>query len=140
MKKKDRKALSRYIRWIADEMGLRDWHFEVYFEKPKLKDQDDAICIASCKPTVGRKIAELVIDPMIRKADSEDIRQTIVHELVHCHFFGMWDSIRRDLLSQMSQDSYDLFTSNVERHMEYGVDAVADAIAKGMPLINWKKK
>lgn len=140
MKKKKRKALGHYIRWIADEMGLRDWHFELYVEESKIPDMnmpDDAYCIASCKPIIGRKLAELRFDPSVKYAPPEDLRKTVCHELEHCHFFGMWDMIRRDLLDHFSEQAYDILIAGIERHMEYGIDASADAIAKHMPLIDW---
>lgn len=137
MKKKDRKELGRYIRWIADEMGLRDWQFDLVVDKPEREDPEDFYTIATCKPCIGRKMAEIRCDPVVRNIPRKHLRQTICHELVHCHLFTMWDLIRRDLLPQMGQEAYDLFTASCERNMEYGVDAIGDVIAQKMPLIDW---
>jgi hypothetical protein len=142
VKKRDRKELGRYVRAVADEMGLRDWTLNLEVDSPDTPDgaPDGMRWGASCEPVPGRKAATITFDPCHREAQPEDLRETVVHELTHCHFFGVWDTIRRDLLRSLGQDSYDLFTAGVERHMEYGIDAIAEVIAKQMPLIEWPKR
>lgn len=145
MKKRDRRELERYVRGIANEMGLRDWTFTVEVVKQvgrtwnKNKPQDGEEWCATCKPVIGRKYAELTFASYLRNAPRDDLRHTVVHELVHCHFYGLWDMLRRDTLMQMEQEVYDMWVVGVERHMEYGVDAMADVIAPHLPLINWPK-
>jgi hypothetical protein len=144
MKKRDRKALGHYIRWIADEMGLRDWTFDLIVEEPPPRPHDDTdgehVYGATCQPIPGRKVARLVFAPWHRQSPKEDLRATVVHELTHCHFFGLWDTMRCDLLQTMGQGEYDMFIAGSERQMEYGVDAMALSLAKHMPLIDWKYK
>jgi hypothetical protein len=141
MKKKHRKALGHYIRWIADEMGLRDWTFDLIIAEPDPPANRDpegkGVFGATCEPCPGRKQATLTFAPWKRNVPKEELRETVVHELVHCHFFGLWDTMRRDLLQTLGQGEYDIFIAGSERQMEYGVDAVAQALAKQMPLIEW---
>jgi hypothetical protein len=141
MKKRDRRELERYIRYVADEMGLRDWTLTVNTLK-RLKranrTPDGNEWGAICAPVPGRKCATLTFTDARRDDSLDDLRQTVVHELVHCHFYGLWDTICRDTLDLIDeQQTYDTLIASVERHMEYGVDAVADAIAPRMPLIDW---
>lgn len=141
MKARDRRELERYVRWVANEIGLRDWTLQVAVTKkikrsPKTPDGQE--WGATCRPTPGRKFALITFAAERRDDDLDELRQTVVHELVHCHFYGVWDTIRRDTLDLIdAQETYDTLIKGVERHMEYGVDAVADAIASYMPLIEW---
>lgn len=141
VRKRDRKALDAYVRLVADAMGLRDWNIVAAFGKvkhdAKNKPQKGEDWCATCAPTPGRKHADITFAPYMRDAPREDLRQTTVHELVHVHFYGMWDTLRRDTLILLDQEPYDVWIAGVERHMEYGVDALADALAPHMPLIAW---
>lgn len=139
MTKKDREALiGPYIRWIADAMGLQDWTFNVVIGQPDSPNNPDGLeWGASCEPVPGRKAATITVAPWLCTADREQLRETVVHELAHCHFFGVWDTVRRDLHGPLGQQTYDVFVAGLERHMEYGIDAVAETIARHMPLIEW---
>lgn len=145
MKKKHQKAIEKYIRFCANEIGLRDWTFVAVFNETaedlrETDDHDGDVWGAACDPVRGRKVATIylgkhVITGLIEDGDREDFRQTIAHELVHCHFAALWEVMRIDVREQLSQSTYDMFIANAERNLEYGVDAVADAVAPRLPLI-----
>jgi hypothetical protein len=141
MKARDRKEFERYVRYIADQMGLRDWTLKIDIGPCDAKHTEGFEWGASCSPVPGRKQATLKFASERFTEDTRDeLRQTVVHELVHCHFYGVWDTVRQDALNLIAeQDAYDVLIAGVRRHMEYGVDAVADAIAPRMPLIAWPK-
>ena len=152
LKKKQKKEIDRYIRFCANEMGLRDWALRVEIaHSDRLReidshDGDDQVWGATCDPVRGRKYATIALGPQVIDAlldgDREDFRQTIAHELTHCHFTALWEQLRADLYESraMSQTAYDLFIASAERNLEYGVDAIADAIAPRLPLIELPKK
>ncbi len=141
MRKRDHKELGRYVRAIADLMELRDWTIQVDIRQPDTPDRaDGAEWGASCRPIAGRKLATVTLHPCVRDDSREDLRQTVVHELIHCHFFGVWDTARQDLLGPLAQQTYDVLIAGLERNMEYGVDALADALAPHMPLIEWPNR
>ena len=50
MTRREQKALGAYVRWVADRIGLRDWHFTVFYQHD---EGDDTIAI--CNPTYGRR-------------------------------------------------------------------------------------
>lgn len=151
LKKKQRKAIEHYVRYCANEMGLRDWTLAVNLlvSEADLRNTDDhdgsnEVWGASCEPVRGRKYATIsfgleVIDALIVDDRRVDFRQTVAHELTHCHFAMLWEQLRLDLLESglLGQNVYDVFIKSVERNMEYGVDGVADAIAQRLPLIDW---
>lgn len=145
MSKKERQALSNYVRHCADLLWMRDWDFDVFFEKPETPERaaDDQEWGASVEQTRHRQHATVMLPEDFRYNPAyEGIKgkQTIAHELIHMHWVRCWDMVRADLheLDGISQGIYDLFVLNYERNMEYGVDALAYAFAEFMPDIDWK--
>jgi hypothetical protein len=133
MTKRDRNALARYIRWVADAIELRDWTITL----------DDEPCDPDYNARVdcseGRKHATIAFHAKFREMDPEDQRQTIVHELVHAHHAVTWRMVQTDLLRPLGQETYGVFVDSYRRAMEYCVDATADALVKHLPLIRWPK-
>jgi hypothetical protein len=150
LKKKQKKAIDCYVRACANEIGLRDWTLTVDItDQEDLRatddhDGDDQVWGAACDPVKGRKYATIKFGtPNIERlleGDLEDFRQTVAHELTHCHFAPLWDQMRLDLhkAGLLSQPVYDIFIASAERNLEYGIDAMADAIAPRLPLLDWE--
>lgn len=109
-----------YVRDVADRMGLKDWVVEVP-GAPSVGRSD-----ASVVMVYGRKLARIGLPDSIRHEPAEEQRNTIVHELVHLHFAPM-DGMAEDWLDA---GQYKAFL----RMFEYGVDAMAAALAPHMPL------
>jgi hypothetical protein len=145
----DKKEFQNYLRWIADHMGLRDWHFELFWmpgeEMPQggmdYDDQDGATApLGACSPTPGQREAHLYFDPRLRKEKRGEVREVVVHELLHCHFMHLREHVRTGLTKHLSQSSYDIFTQAFDMSWEYSVDAIARAWSMDMPLIKWPAK
>jgi len=132
MRKRDRRELERYVRWVADEMELRDWTIEVSSEPP---GRDDAI--ATMQPVDGRKLAVMRLCPGFRDREAEDQRHTIVHEILHCHFAAADHAVENDLEGLLGKPADGIFYEAFRRSLEYGIDATAAAVAKHLPLIDW---
>jgi hypothetical protein len=128
--------LGEYIRWVANEMGLRDWWIHLAKEPPEGEDAD-----ASIFPTQGRKHAVIHVCRGFRELLPDVQRQVIVHELIHCHLAAAEDVIRLDLCATaiLGQAVYDMTWSTFKRSVEYAVDGMADAWAEKLPLIEWEK-
>jgi hypothetical protein len=131
MKKKDRRELERYIRWMADEMELRDWTIVLADEPCSPENEGD------CKPTYGQKLATIRLCKEFRSHEAERQRRTIVHELLHCHWNAAWDMVDRDLEKALGAQADLLFSVAFNRNAEYALDATAHALAKHLPLIDW---
>jgi hypothetical protein len=149
--KKQRKSIKIYIRYCANELGLRDWTFQIEFlaTESDLRDIDDHdgesdVWGAACDPTKGRKHATILLGkPVLERlleGSKDEFRQTVAHELFHCHLAPLWEHLRLDLYESraLGQQAYDLFIKSAERNLEYANDAMADAAAKALPLIDWK--
>ena len=109
-----------YVREVANRMELRDWWLFLSHEPA------NEGCNAQIQCVRARKSATIRIAPDFHLWSREDQRQTIVHELVHCHFAPFFNVVYRIL----PKKARELF----EEAVEYAVDPLADVIAKGMPL------
>lgn len=133
LSKRERKALLRYMRWVANEMELRDWELEL---DPDQCAEDVA---GHCQVTGGLRHARISVASNFREHSPEEQRDTIVHELVHIHLDGSWRMVQHDLGDALGKPVYYVFCDSYRRAMELGVDALSKSIAKHLPLIEWPK-
>lgn len=137
--------IGAYVRYCADQIGLRDWTLRVDItDDADLRATDDhdgsgEVWGAACEPVRGRKYATIKLGAevvgVLEDGDRESFRQTIAHELTHCHLAPLWEQLRLDTIRHFGQSTYDVFIASAERNMEYAVDAIGDAIAPRLPLI-----
>lgn len=120
-----------YVRTIANVVELRDWTITVSRE-PAPKG-----CSGHVEITYGRKLATISLDSSFRGRSREDQRQTVVHELVHLHLESAANMVQNDLEQWLGKQADQIFYDGFKRQMEYGVDALADALAKHLPLVEW---
>lgn len=139
MTKRDRKVLSEYVRWVADVIGLRDWTFEL-LPSEALEDTDGGKTLASCATADGRRFAVIRFDRGFKDTSPTDQRDTVVHELVHCHLSNLQWQFENDLKVHLAPHVFMALNASFERNVELAVDALAGAIAKHLPLIQWPTK
>ena len=119
----DMPIVSKYIRYLADNMRLKDWTFEVEF------DGELQTSLATVECVQNRRHARIAVGPLFFTSSPEDQRHGAVHELVHCHlqpastFFSRLQSLgeAHETLSKIHED-----------HLESSTDALAAAIATGL--------
>lgn len=114
-----RQRWTPYIRQIADTLHLRDWRIDVIEELPGGSD-----AIASCAPVAGRKYAVIRLAECFLTDPPVDQRQTVTHELLHCHFAPMMRLL----------EATESLGAAEKLMMEYFVDGLADAIAPLLPM------
>lgn len=134
MRKRDHRALSTYVRSCADALGLRDWL--VVVERTPCDDES----LAQAYLVYGRKLARIRFCRSFRDCTLEQVRQTVAHELIHCHFAAVDNMAEHDLKAHLGDAAAHVFFGSFRRQMEYGVDGLADAVAPGLPLIRWPKR
>jgi transposase len=141
VKKKDRKTLGRYCRDLADKLELRDWWVSTRVGDPGGPDgrYDGKRWGASCESIPGQKHVKVVFDPECRDWRREELRKTVTHELIHAHLAPLTEMVRVDLQPHLGAQGYHLFDDGFTRHLEFAVDALADAVAPSLPLIEWPK-
>ncbi len=133
MTKRDRAALGRYVRWVANEMELRDWTVTIGADHCEPLLEGNATC------TYGQRHLAIEFGEHFRDRDPEEQRETVVHELVHAHLDVCWKMVQADLADALGKPVYYVFCDSYRRAMEYSVDALSKTIAKHMPLIEWSK-
>lgn len=125
----DRDELGRYVRDLADEMGLRDWAFVTEVEESF--DPGDQNANIGC--TYGRKFGTVKFRGDWSEWEPEYLRMVATHELVHAHL----DPIRLPLANiraQIGQTLFDVTHGAQTDFIEYATDAIAVAWASKLPL------
>ncbi len=126
MRKREHAALSDYVRSCADALGLRDWLIVV--DRTPCDDGSNAQSYL----VYGRKLARLSFCRDFRDHKPEHQRQTVVHELIHCHFAAVDNMAEHDLEPQIGNAAASVFFASfpqadgVRRRRARGVDR-ADA-------------
>lgn len=121
------KYWSHYIRDLADRMELRDWSI-VVMKKPTPKSAG-----AGLRCTYGRKIMAIKLAPDFNELAPERQRHYLVHELVHVHLWGV-NQAMADARANHPKRWMKMLELTVQNAEEYGVDALAEIIAKSMPF------
>jgi hypothetical protein len=117
-----RASFAPYLRTLADLMGLRDWRAEIHAEEPPESPESRA----SVECLYGRKYCIVRLGDAFLDSAPADQRQTLVHELTHCHFDAAY-SVAAEPLGEAVAGIY-------RRLFEYGIDALAVAWAPHLPL------
>lgn len=141
MKKRDRKALGKYLRAVADKLELRDWTVCLAIGNPGGSNNarpDGLTWGASSDSIPGRKHVTVTFPEDVREWDLKILRQTTAHELIHAHFHPLSEMWRVDLHPHLHHQAYELFNDSATRWIEFGVEAMADALAPHLPLIEWR--
>lgn len=130
----DVKELSVYVRELADLMGLRDWTIQVEV------GGDDLVGYAGrCNVPYGQKFATIRLAPSWAKETWSELRNTCVHELIHCHMMPIRWSIN-NVQNHLSPSMFDMFTGSYTDFEELAVDGIATAWAETLPLPIKKNK
>jgi hypothetical protein len=137
VKKRDRKALGRYCRELADRLELRDWTINIEHAELGNAGTDGERTLADVDTTTGRKLVQVRVCSDFRAFDREKQRHVLVHELVHVHLAALQEQCEYDVADLIGKPADAVFCRSFRRNLEYAVDALASALAKHQPLIDW---
>lgn len=131
---KSRKKLNRYIRSLADLMGLRDWEIWLGDNPP---DGHPAVAWhvygGSCEVVHRRHAACIRVHDGWVDWPDEQIRYVMVHELLHCHFAPIQEH-HLHAEAHFSKSEWVIFDNTFDDAMEHHIDALATAWAQMLPL------
>ena len=127
MTRQQRRSFAKYVAGIAKDMGLADWTLNFP------PDPCDEPALAEVDTTYGRRIATIRVCADFAHQSPETQRNAVIHELIHVHFAHERQAVF-DVLGLLGHEARDLATSSYRLGHEYGVDALADAIAPHYPL------
>lgn len=124
----DLHVLAEYVREIADKMGLRDWTIHV-----RQEPVDDSDACADIEIIQGRRSAFLRFDSGWSIGKKEELRNTVIHELLHAHTKPMQWVVNstQDLLGIPVFSVINNAYSDAE---EIAIDSIATAWAEALPL------
>lgn len=136
MRKRDRKALREYVRYVAAELNLRDYTIHITYDHEVVTGRG-GIRAASVSCIDGAREATIEIAYNFRHFPADAQRETIVHELLHVHHDPCWRMVQTDLDEPLGKVGYYLFCDSYRRSMEFMVDGLAKAVARHLPMIAW---
>ena len=123
------RKMREYVRWCADEMGLRDWTCE-YFLMPPESMQAEGL-EGAIRADVKREHFAIYLPPIwYAKAMGDDreqeaARQTVAHELLHCKFVELRQLVQH-LETNLGDHAWGVFDSMWDDHEERFIDDLAD--------------
>lgn len=125
-----RSKLLKYVRSMADTLGLKDWTITI--SPDPVEKSANASAQVTCP--AGAKIADIEFGADFASKSREEQRWTVVHELVHLHFEPMALMTEEVAKKTMSPEAGSVFSAAFIHELEYGVDGVAVAVSPLLPL------
>lgn len=121
-----------YVSYLQEKLKLLDWEITVDFADPS---EDGAV--ATMSPFENqRKVILQFGDTFLAQTD-EEIQQTLVHELVHCHLFALHHSTEATVESIAGRKALKAYAPSLNSLIESTTDIIADALS---PLLDKKFK
>lgn len=132
----DKQRLEAYVRDCADLFGLPHWEITLDDESA----DDGNIAQIQLLRVAFRAYLRVAADFAERGVD--EIRETIVHELVHLHFANALYVVEDDFKKNpaIAKATAEAITEAYVRQHEIAVDSIARAIACDFPLIQLPKQ
>lgn len=125
-------VLAAYIRSVADRLGLSEWSFRIS-EQPPYNPE----AIASCEAVYGRRLAVLYFEEGFAERSPTEQRNTVVHELLHCHHAAQARLVKDTLGRLVREADYDLVWEPIRMETEYMVDLLTSVLERQFDLIAW---
>ena len=116
-----------YVRIMADCFGLRDWEIVISSE------HCDADTLAETECTYGQRHAILRFNEKWREWTKDDLRSTVVHELLHVHTEPLSELVSDMNAEALTEEAAKVANASTSYLLERIVDAVSVAIAPYFP-------
>jgi hypothetical protein len=117
---------SFYVRDLADSLGLRDWRIDLSRE---------VLAEGYGHATVWKDSTRVEMALAVHE-DEEELRDTVIHELLHC-YNGHADQLIADMLeTEVHPSVWDVFTTAHQRMVERAVDQLSRSISEFLPLLD----
>lgn len=135
----DRDKLADYVWSLATAMKLGDWRIKLADSPPPSPPSGDAPG-GFCNVIYGRKYAVIQLADDWASWPDWELRETVTHELVHCHTVQMQWAFN-NITHSVSQNVYDTLHGAWTDALEISIDGIAVAWARTLPLpVTAKKK
>jgi len=120
-------AVSKYMRILADLMGLRDWELRLSWDAAEEGN------MAEIMITQDRHIATIYLAENFTTWTREETRNTFAHELAHI-FLDAPERVVDDAAGALGETAFALLKKQHHRQIEIATDALAGALVRGLPL------
>jgi hypothetical protein len=122
----------RYVNRLKKSLKLTDWNIIVLAE-PCASDSLGEIDVV-----FGQQYAKMQLNKNFKKQKPEELRSTIIHELLHCHFAPITEAAQ-EILDPIKEDPGGTkiirsTLNGLEYQQERVIDNIAEAIAPHFPL------
>ena len=128
----------RYVNSLKKTLHLSDWTILIQNEPCS------ADALAETDVITGQHLAKMYLSKNYGKDTPENIRSTIVHELLHCHLSPISElsvEILKPLADELGGSRVIKSAINgIEYETERSIDSISEAIAGFFPLPNMPKK
>jgi hypothetical protein len=121
-------ALGNYMLDMAKRIGLSDWRLVI-----SVGTMDNPEHGAEVQTHSGSKTANITLREDWPELSPEDLRELVVHELVHLHTKPIKDVLwnKREMLGSIVTG---LIYDEMDTHEEYAVDLISRIWARELPL------
>jgi hypothetical protein len=121
-------TVADYVRRLAELCDLRDWHIDVAVGGV---GEDE---LATCEATYGQRRAKITLTETWEKLSAEDLRSTVVHELIHCHLGPLDHMVSQLAMAGLDETTAKVFEAAYTHQVEYATDALSLVLARSFPL------
>jgi len=124
--------INSYVQILRRRIGLSEWKIELR-DKPCSND-----ALGECDVIYGQYRATIALHKNYKKEKPESLRNTIVHELLHCHLSPITESAGQ-VMEPFEDDAngrkiVQATINAIEYQTERVIDLIAEVVSPIMPL------
>jgi hypothetical protein len=121
--------LGAYAAELAESFGLRDW--TIVFKCGVDGDE-----MANCLVSENRRNAVITFSNEWHTWDTQVLKATVVHELLHCHWAQV-EHLDHNLQYALGIHLWNMHQTAFNSAHEYAIDTVSECVARLMPDPKW---
>lgn len=133
-------AIGSYIGDLKSRMNLGHWTVRIMWEHPE-RALDGSEIQAEIEQIEGRYLAVLRLGEGFWDFDPSQVREVVVHELLHLHHMRVSSLTDWGRLNKLVGDpAHVMIKDNLDRELELMVDTLTSVLVEHMPLAEkWPK-
>ena len=124
--------INSYVQILRRKIGLSEWKIDLN-DKPCSSD-----ALGECDIIYGQHRATISLNKNYKKEKAESLRNTVVHELLHCHMSPITESAGQ-VMEPFEDDIHgrkivQATINAIEYQTERVIDLIAEVVSPIMPL------
>jgi hypothetical protein len=124
--------INSYVQIVRRKMNLAEWRIDLN-DKPCPNDS-----LGECEIVYGQHLATISLNKDYKKEKPETLRNTIVHELLHCYMSPITESATQ-VMEPFEDDIHgrkivQSTINSIEYQIERVIDRLSEIISPNMPL------